>query len=304
MTGDRDGIFLAVSYFYNGWQPNSDEKSVMPSLASQRGRGINMQEMTFMKSTKLAAIALLLALYLSGCRTLEVPASVEYLEPVEPATPVNTYPNYERNYILGTDFFLYEDVGQFMLPTKSETYKYGIEDYPKFKELYYPLVAFYDERFQPYCEYECAIPHLATSKYMSIEVKFASYNDVANSVYTSVTIDLETMTEVFLNDLVVVDDNFIQLLMEGDVVKSDVDDESLDFLIYAKDFSNHTYEGMKVIIESCSVHLTGENTDKAFFFLSPGRLYFCCTETYQPYRKYYLYVRLDDIADFLKVDRW
>ena len=169
-------------------------------------------------------------------------------------------------------------------------------------EAYKALITIYDAEQD---KFDQAIPHLATSKYFSIEARFYAGPPRGYSIYTSVTIDLEQRKEVFLNDLINTNDDFMYLLKSGGIAKTDENLSLLEEFGFLTDFSSLPLEEIREIVDSCSIPITNDNwLRKHIFFLAPGRLYFCYSDNSMVPRKGYLYVNVDDIEEFLKVEKW
>jgi len=220
-------------------------------------------------------------------------------------------PRYESNNKNARNYFLtYSDFDfdwlDFTVPLPSISY--SGESYRAFSEFYKPLVAFWDEDMQEWYDFEQAIPHLATSKYLSVEATFYSnQNHVAGvTIITAVTIDLEEQKEVFLCDLIDVNDEFIQLLQESQIINSDIDASLFDEFGDPTDFTKFSLEEIQTMIDAGSI--PGDRSNilyKSTFFLAPGRLYLVYFEQMgRGIRAHEVYVELSDIEKFLKVEKW
>jgi len=213
----------------------------------------------------------------------------------------------ERDYVLDYENYVFNDNGDsVLLPFPSENEKYARGNY-KYKELYYPLVAFYDNEIkQKYYDFYQAIPHLATSKYFSIEARFYLNVDATgnnDSVFTFVTIDLEKKEVVLLKDLVNTNDDFIKLLKEGNIIKTDTPKALNEEFGAYSDFSLFSLEEIRELVDLCSVYSDADNcSTKPSFFLAPGRLYFGGFN--EVIKRNSVYINLDDIEQFLKVEKW
>ena len=183
--------------------------------------------------------------------------------------------------------------------------------YRNISRLYRSLVDFFDESVQKYYYFENAVAQLATTKYISISAMFSPHMDIPHCyAFTScVTIDLEQEKEVFLNDLIEINDEFIYLLKSGYLAKTydNLDDRVVVSVI---DFSAYTEEELRTKLEDCfrpmnEVDVSGglyEYYLKPSFYLAPNQICFVNFHKYGLRETFY--VQLDDIEKFLKVEKW
>lgn len=189
------------------------------------------------------------------------------------------------------------------LPIPNMNSKYSFHNHKSFSELYEPLVAIYDEEMQQWYDYDGATAHLATTKYISVTAHFTSNDLVPRrySILTAVTIDFEKQEQITLDDLVNIDDEFVQLLQENKLGKTDEDPALLEEFGDYTDFSKYSTNELEQLLSLCSKPSNKENCwDKPIFFLSPGRLWIATF----PGSGNAFYIQLKDIEKFLKVEKW
>jgi hypothetical protein len=173
---------------------------------------------------------------------------------------------------------------------------------------YRPLYLFDNETFHKGYDFYQAVPHLATSKYFSVEVIYNSNESYRNfyQVFNSLTIDLEQLQVVLLDDLVNTSDEFIILLKEGGIIQTDDSPEAAaEFNLIYTYFSDLSLEQIRKIIDWCSIPIDSNNvmTDRPNFFLTPGRIYFCMYDHLVSGNNY-IFIDINDIESFLKVEKW
>ena len=213
----------------------------------------------------------------------------------------------EGDYVLSYDDFSFDWMNSTIslpYPVRSEEH-HPVLNRKNLTELYKPLVSFYNEHMQATFDFYGAKVHLATSKYISVQAEFYSNNTVPRgySIYPCVTIDLEKQEEVFLKDLIDTNEEFIQLLQEGNLIQADVPATIWNEFYYNADFSKYPPEEIRNIIDLCSVPTDNENCyTKPSFLLAPGKL--CFVGADQDIRSHVVYIELSDIEEFLKVEKW
>ena len=229
---------------------------------------------------------------------------------------------YERNYILrqwsigiadndfdAIDATTYSNFDFYSVPIPTENSKYR---YPHliFSQLYRSLVDFHTKPVQEFVIFMDAIHQLATNKYLSVLATFDSI-PTGYQVRTCVTIDLEQGKEVFLKDLIDVNDDFIRLLLESNIAKTDEVSDLIYEFGHPSDFSQYTFEEVRQKLNDCSKPTPrDDNFDgyydsleqfyKPSFFLAPNQI--CFINFNRSYEVFY--IRLDDIEEFLKVEKW
>lgn len=218
---------------------------------------------------------------------------------------INRNQSGERDYSLGqiNQWIEGVDFRSFFLPEPIGYYKYNDMDFAK---LYSSLVYFYNKDFATRWDYESAIVHLATNKFFSISAVFSTNSEMSRYHWfeSCVTIDLIEGKAIVLDDLVHINDEFISLLKTGDLIKTDDNHESLEKFGGIIDFSIFTEDEIAQILLDCSRAINKDDIGnyyfKPSFYLSPNRICFANVDLYSQN----LYISLDDIGEFLKVEKW
>jgi len=249
----------------------------------------------------ICAIALLL-LMLTSCNSADNIAS---------ASRYNDVNILERDYVLFLEEMFIGDIANrsFLLPSIRESEKFhGINQYlPK---LYNSLIGFYNEEIQEFLDFDGTVVQLATNRFLSVTAYFRGRNDNSYrfSFATSITIDLEQRREVLLSDLIDINDEFIQLFMDGGLIRTDAEHGVISDFGHALSFFNyyHTEDELRRALIDCSRPLSEQDRGNAFekpsFYLTPNRIYFINFSQLTGHFRFY--ISLDDIEQFLKVDRW
>jgi len=268
-------------------------------MVGSQGSGIIIQRKEFgdkdmrdIMKNKILYVALAVVLLLLIGMTAKVVS--------EKATTV-TGNIYERNYTLDYRTFDFDGTG-----SKRNTIYFPVPiDNPKYynlwyDKLYYSLVAFYDESEQEWWDpyYPAAMLQLATNKYISLSMWFGNNAQVPHphSFRNCVTVDLEREKEVFLNDLVDVNDEFIQMIKDGRLAQSDDRYTEIGDIL---DFSKYTTDELKQKFNDCSRPISKDDDNihylKPSFYLTPGRI---CFVNFEEYNSTF-YIRVDDIEKYL-----
>jgi len=193
-----------------------------------------------------------------------------------------------------------------------------VEGYFDVRELYRSLIDFYTEPVREEIHFEHVTVHHASSRFISMEAVFRTPLIGLFTFFSNfVTVDLEQGREVFLNDLIDVNDEFIRLLYGGYLLRCDFNHTETGCLIGM--INNE--EGLRHFLDDASrpirrnynftayhpdvLDITGMLFIKPSFFLAPNRLYFAYFSPRPTHTtRCFLYINLEDIEQFLNVDKW
>jgi len=153
-----------------------------------------------------------------------------------------------------------------------------------------------------------------TDRYLSLKNKYGFKGGRWSYVEDFITVDLQTGERVMLNDLVEINDVFVDLLRNGDIIIAGgfmgVDDPDHGTENLRKIFREKTFDEVLNILEQCSCnnlyYATNYSEEYAGdisyfnrhnFYVRPGKLVIS-------YMMDEIIINLDDIEDFLKVPKW
>lgn len=206
----------------------------------------------------------------------------------------------DKDFILGiATISPNPNIGHIFVPFPVGSKYEGINFERNYKNLY----DFYGTKESFFLDYSFTLSHYASSKYFSLEAVFDTNESSPRGyrIHTCVTVDLELNKEIFLTDLIHVNDEFINMVKYKNITQSFTDESIRKEFWDPSDFSNYTTEEIKNMFDLCSIPTTSENyLKKPSFYLEPNMI---CFINFDESNEVF-YIKLEDIEKLLKVNKW
>ena len=150
--------------------------------------------------------------------------------------------------------------------------------------------------------------HLKSKDYLSMHGVYTS-SDAKHWDETCCTIDMASGNVLYLSDFIDINEALIKKIKTSGIAKVDVYDDltqPVDGDVYRQSYldsisSDEIYNRLAMCSESYSI----SSNNKPSFYLEKGRLYFVNLFEWSEYdNPIAFYIELDDLDEFLKVEKW
>lgn len=170
------------------------------------------------------------------------------------------------------------------------------------KNIYQHTLSWLPEEFIG-MEYAGAYAMLETDEYVSLRNDYRlAVQEADEFIPICVTVDMQTGEIVYLDDLVVVDEELAERILQEGFIRSDLmrDNPKDKYALTKEELEKYDVASILERLEMCSQPYDAEHyLDKPSFYLRHGRLYLCNVFSGEPD----LYIELEQIEDKLKCEQ-
>jgi len=319
--GGSKEVFLITQYFINGWEGDSDFNSTMESIRQGGSYTINTTLNSGGHSFRLPTewpkregpttlqIAFLskkqVILHVFSIAVICVLCIVLFFRNSDAKNLHASNPGYVVRYYTHplTDDYFEATVPVPMVSGRIDNdLRKTINDASKKS-----FVAWMHEPFK-YAKLIYPYTLMASDRYMSAMLTITFSDRITTNHEICNTFDMKTGDIVYLSDLVEVDESFASLIMTKGYAKVDrlsfeayEDSDWSDYEFPQKILNGYDKDDVYANLQLCSEPFDEENwTFKPTFYLRSNRLYLL--NIFNEYTE--LYIELEDIEEYLKVEKW